>query len=64
MILQQALAEKVVDFSQVMILVVRLINFALQHCLFETLSDAAFRDLLLYADVAKSCSDLLNFCQR
>lgn len=55
---QQALAGKVVDFSHVMTLVVKLINSirakALQRRLFKALLDeldAAYGDLLLHADV-------------
>lgn len=55
---QQALAGKVLDFSHVMTLVVKLVNSirakALQHRLFKALLDeldAAYGDLLLHADV-------------
>lgn len=55
---QQALVGKVVDFSHVMTLVVKLINSirakALQHRLFKSLMDeldAAHGDLILHADV-------------
>ncbi|KAJ8005404.1 hypothetical protein DPEC_G00146280 [Dallia pectoralis] len=57
---KQALAGKVVDFSHVMLLVVKLINSirakALQHRLFKALLDeldAAYGDLLLHADVRR-----------
>ena len=55
---QQALAGKVVDFSHVMSLVVKVVNSirakALQHRLFKALLDeldSAYGDLLLHADV-------------
>ncbi len=55
---QQALAGKVMDFSHIMTLVVKLINLirakALQHRLFKALLDeldASYGDLLLHTDV-------------
>lgn len=57
---QQALVGKVMDFSHVMTLVVKVINSirakALQHRLFQALLDeldAAYGDLLLHADVRR-----------
>lgn len=58
MIHQQDLTGKVVDFSDEMTLVVKVVNSirakALQHCLFKALLDeleSAYGDLLLHADV-------------
>ena len=55
---QQALVGKIVDFSHVMTLVVKLVNSirakALQHRLFKSLLDeldASYGDLLVHADV-------------
>lgn len=65
---QQALASKVVNFSHVMMLVVKIVNSirskGLQHRLFKSLLDevdAEYGDLLLHAEVLwLSCGKLLQ----